>query len=333
VQTTVECDQLLAHIATTEIVRVPIDALRAADSPRSSCPDAGHVEVLLRRAGAVPALVVHRPTMRVIDGMHRLEAAIRRGDEDVAVRFFDGAARDCFPLAVRLNAAHGLPLSTRDRVAAAVRILNSHAHWSDRAIAAITGVSPKTVAARRSSEDRTQLNVRTGRDGRTRDSDIGARRRAAASYLVTHPEASLREIAGATGISLGTARDVRLRVCAGADAVPDGQRRRDHPGGLAPALPPPVAPPHRLSGAPDADDVVAALRLDPALRMTDSGRVLLRIVEANRALTSASGALATCVPRHCAEAVAVTARRFAEVWGDFADELEHGRPAVTRRVS
>jgi hypothetical protein len=41
---------------------------------------------------------------------------------------------------MKLNAAHGLPLSLADRKAAARRILGSYSDWSDRSIAAIAGI-------------------------------------------------------------------------------------------------------------------------------------------------------------------------------------------------
>lgn len=41
------------------------------------------------------------------------------------------------------NTHHGLPLTRADRKAAAQRILDIHPHWSDRAIAKVTGLSPK----------------------------------------------------------------------------------------------------------------------------------------------------------------------------------------------
>jgi hypothetical protein len=38
-------------------------------------------------AEKLPPILVHRATNRIIDGMHRLEAAKLRGDETISVRF------------------------------------------------------------------------------------------------------------------------------------------------------------------------------------------------------------------------------------------------------
>ena len=70
--------------------------------------------------------------MRVIDGTHRLRAALLRGVDVIDVLYFDGPDADAFVLAVELNHTHGLPLSRADRTAAAERIIGSHPDWSDR---------------------------------------------------------------------------------------------------------------------------------------------------------------------------------------------------------
>ena len=81
----------------------------------------------------------------------------------------DGSEADAFVRAVQANIKHGLPLSLRDRKAAAARIVYSHPWWSNRAIASVTGLSPKTVAGiRRSTGESAPGDVRVGRDGRAR---------------------------------------------------------------------------------------------------------------------------------------------------------------------
>jgi hypothetical protein len=59
--------------------------------------------------------------MRVLDGMHRVRAAILRGDAVIAAVFFDGDADAGFVEAVRANISHGLPLTVADRKAAVAR--------------------------------------------------------------------------------------------------------------------------------------------------------------------------------------------------------------------
>jgi hypothetical protein len=135
---------------------VPIASLLPANSPRIEGENAEHVRTLAELDGATPPIIVHRPTMRVIDGMHRLHATLR-GHDTIDVRFFDGCERDVFVLAVELNSRHGLPLSPADRATAAARVLSSHPHWSDRVITSLTGLSAKTVASirQRSTQERT----------------------------------------------------------------------------------------------------------------------------------------------------------------------------------
>lgn len=90
----------------------------------------------------LPPIIVHRATMRVIDGMHRLAAAKLRNDETIEVRFFEGTEQEAFVLAVKANISHGRPLSLTDRTSAAERIIVSHPAWSDRAIAVAAGSAP-----------------------------------------------------------------------------------------------------------------------------------------------------------------------------------------------
>ena len=123
----------------SSVTVVPHSALLPADSPRIGGQDLEHVRTLAEQSGPLPPILVHRSTMRVIDGMHRLRASMLREEGDIAVRFFDGTPEEAFVLAVQANARHGLPLSQVDRAAAASRILVSHPDWSDSAIAAIAG--------------------------------------------------------------------------------------------------------------------------------------------------------------------------------------------------
>ncbi|MFD0884088.1 VWA domain-containing protein [Streptosporangium algeriense] len=120
---------------------VPIADLADSDSPRLDGVNIEHAQGLADSTAELPPILVHRPTMRVIDGMHRLCAAILRGRRTIAVRFFSGSEKDAFVLAVHANVAHGLPLSLADRTASAERVMGSHPEWSDRATATVTGLS------------------------------------------------------------------------------------------------------------------------------------------------------------------------------------------------
>lgn len=150
--------------------RISIGELAGTFSPRRAgeCPE--HVEALAQADDELPPIVVHWPSMKVVDGMHRLRAAQRRGASDIAVRFIDGSEDDAFVLAVEANIRHGLPLTLADRRAAAAQMLLAHPDWSDRRIASSTGLAPGTVAAvrRRVGAQNEQLTTRVGRDNRRR---------------------------------------------------------------------------------------------------------------------------------------------------------------------
>ncbi|MFD0446819.1 hypothetical protein ACFQ10_37820 [Streptomyces indonesiensis] len=195
-----------------------------SDSPRIAGENAEHIRVLAESDLAWPPITVHRPTMRVVDGVHRVRAALLRGEERIEAAFVDGTVEEAFVLAVRLNTRHGMPLSRADRTAAATRLVESRPRWSNRRIAEIVGVSPTTVATLRDrSTGRTgQSNVRAGRDGRVRPLGAGAAegRRRAVRVIRSRPDASLREIAAEAGVAVATARDVRQRLRVGEDPVP-----------------------------------------------------------------------------------------------------------------
>src|SRR3954464_4429872 len=128
------------------VVEVDIGTLSTGASPRISGVDPEHVEALAAAQNPLPPITVHRSTGRIIDGLHRLRAVEIRGQQKIAVQYFDGDAADAFVLAVESNVTHGLPLTTADRKHAAARIIASHPQWSDRVIASVSGLAPGTVA-------------------------------------------------------------------------------------------------------------------------------------------------------------------------------------------
>src|ERR1044072_8570965 len=90
---------------------VDIDDLEPADSPRQGGEAPERVRDLTASKVPFSPILVHRATMRVIDGMHRLKAARQRGDRLIPVEFFDGAEQLAVVMGVRANVTHGLPLS------------------------------------------------------------------------------------------------------------------------------------------------------------------------------------------------------------------------------
>ncbi|WP_256260142.1 ParB N-terminal domain-containing protein [Streptomyces atratus] len=305
---------------------VPIGLLLRADSPRRLGENDEHVRALAESEEPLPPIVVHRPSMRVIDGMHRLLAARWRGSSEIEVQFFDGPTEDAFVLAVRANVGHGLPLSLADRTAAAARIIHSHPDLSDRAIASLTGLSAKTVGAQRlRAFGPLQQSARIGRDGRVRPLNSAQGRRIAARLIAEDPTASLRTIARKAGISPGTVRDVRERLKRGDNPVPS----RRQPGSPKPAskrMPPPrpATPPpahHRYPARMPAEAREAMFRSlcrDPSLRMTETGRLLLRMMELHLTEDHQWHRIVEAVPAHCADSISAMATACAEVWQELA---------------
>lgn len=297
-----------------QVTTVEIDQLLPADLIRLDGISEEHVALIADSELCLPPIIVHKATMRVIDGMHRLRAANLRGDKSIQVKFFDGSLEAAFILSVTANNAHGLPLTAADRRAAAVRLLVLCPDSSDRAIAAIAGVSAHTVAAARcSTEQSAQLNSRVGRDGRVRPVSTVEGRRKAAELMAARPAATLREVAKETGLSLGTIADVRRRVLRGDSPVPAGHSRH------AVAVNSPEA--NAGNGADSSVDVTASWRQltrDPSLRYTSHGRQLLRLLKAHSSIVQ----MAHSVPSHCSQNVALLARECAQAWSQLAQRLE-----------
>lgn len=306
---------------TGATVRLPLSTLRPADSPRGNGADAEHVARLTAIEGPLPPILVDRRTLRVIDGTHRLLAAAAAGLTTIEAEFFDGPAEEAFLRAVQANVTHGLPLSQEDRRRAAARIVTSHPHMSDRAIAGISGLSAKTVAlVRRALGPSTaQPAARIGRDGKIHPLDKAAGRHRAARLIAENPSASLREIGRRAGVSPATVSDVRKRLASGippaGDPVP----------AAAPAAPCRTAAPEPAPAAepapPDLGELVSNLLRDPALRTKEDGRQLLRLLHRNAREQSDLSKLATCVPPHCVDVVHGLARHYAEMWLAFAQQL------------
>ncbi|GGL05141.1 hypothetical protein Sme01_64060 [Sphaerisporangium melleum] len=303
-----------------------IGSLSPGDSPRLSGEDTEHTRLLAESGEDLPPILVHRATLKVIDGVHRLRAAVLRGEEKIKVRFFDGDEEAAFVMAVEANTAHGLPLSLADREAAAARIVASHPQWSDRAIAAVTGLSAKTVdTIRRSAAPLVpQPLSRIGRDGRVRPLNSAEGRRRACELFTVRPDASLRTVAEQAGISLGTARDVRNRMMRGEDPIPPQQRARDErrePTDAERRLRRVSAAATRTDRPKDPATILHLLQRDPSVRFTDSGRTLLRWLNDQTAGVRDWESLSGAMPSHCAFMIADLACAVAEEWLEFAEHV------------
>jgi ParB-like chromosome segregation protein Spo0J len=305
--------------------RVPVDMLQPADSPRLVGEDAERIRVLAESDRPLPPILVHRESLRVVDGMHRLAAARLRGQDTIDVIFFDGSDDDAFVMAVKANVEHGLPLSYADREAAVVRIIASHPNWSDRAIAATAGLGARTVAGIRGRMvGLPEATTRVGRDGRVRPLDSSEGRRVASQLIAASPNASLREIARAAGISPATVRDVRERIQRGEDPVVRRTGRASREG---------RAVVRRRTGEQTGEDadglsskerdaVLQNLAKDPSLRFVESGRSVLRWLAQRLIAEEEWREVAVGVPPHSVYVLAGLSRRCANEWLEFAKQLE-----------
>jgi hypothetical protein len=287
---------------------VPVGRLDLSGSPRlSSGIDEQHVSALAQLdPSTLPRVLVHRHTLRVIDGVHRVHAAILRGDATIAAELIDCDEAEVFIRAVQANAAHGLPLSLDDRRSAAGRILETHPRWSDRMIAKIAGLSPNTVGAiRRRQADAagtpSPTSHRIGLDGRAHQLTPGDTRCAVREALNRNPAASVRELARTVGISVGRAHVLRREL-------------------LEPA--PHEGSPQKHSLRPLPGSLVKMLAADPSLRLNEQGRGLLRLLVTQTIDPAEWSSLVDVVPAHRTDVVIELAESFSATWSRFAAELK-----------
>lgn len=276
---------------------VPLDRLSFGLSPREEVHDARHVRLLAEILPKLPPIVVHAPTMQVIDGVHRVMAARSRGERTLRAELFHGSRGDAAIEAVRRNTAHGKPLSVREREAAAMRLLEAHPEWSDRRIAEVCGLSAGTIARLRGStaDDSARATSRVGRDGKARPVDPTQLRHTIADALRADPDASIRAIARRTGAAQGTVRDVRKRLSQG-DRI---------------MMPPRPGP--RPSNRKD----------DPAFQAKDGGADFVEWFESRLVGDDAEWErFVQVIPVSRIYEVADTARRCGETWQRFAATIE-----------
>ena len=305
-----------------EIQEIPIATLLPADSPRRAL-DNKHVRAMAEIGEELPPIIVDRVNHRVVDGMHRLHAAQQRGAETIAVRYFDGDKAAAFVLAVQLNSGHGLPLTLCERKHAALRIISYYPEWSDRAIAAIAGLSDKTVGAirRRAGASIAQPGGRISRNNEYYPLTVREGRLRATELFGENPAASTREVAKLAGISATTAKDVRSRLRRGENSVPTRQRANKKIG-LARPSPKENRPIRRLH-THDRKHAIDMLKKDPSLRFSESGRILLRLLESTANSETLWGTIAKNLPGHRAHIVADLARQCSEDWQQFAATIEN----------
>ena len=303
------------------VVSVALARLVVKRSIREGGVNQEHVRRLMRLGGRGPPILVHETTGVVIDGVHRVAAARMLGLLRVDASLFSGGPDAALIEFVRRNVQHGLPLTLRERKFAAGRVLSVHPDWSDRRIAGICALSPKTVGRLRiapggcasGTAARPDAAVRIGRDNRLRPVDSVSARDRVAKAIQEHPEASLRSVAALVGVSPETVRSVRLSLAqpeppAGTIAKPAAPVldvvNGDEP--IVEIIPRGSQPVRGLAAVPDNASAQAEFAA-----WFDRTRV--EADECSRWATRLRAA-------YCAD-VAAEARRRAEAWLEFASLL------------
>jgi ParB-like chromosome segregation protein Spo0J len=309
---------------------------------RHAGTNAAHVQLLADAAGStkLPPILVQKNGSRIIDGMHRVEAAKLRMSEYICARVIDCTDEEAFILAVQTNTLHGLPLTKADRIAGAKRILSSHPDWSDRAVAKVTGLSAKTVGIlrNRSTGEIPLLHKRLGRDGKRHPVSGAEGRRRAVDYIKAHPDAPLRQVAREADVSLGTVHDVRERIRRGADPVVGVRGKRpDQPERVSSATSllgrsssaenasaaTAKRGAHNKQNAPQRSWLAISAKLanDPTLRYTEGGRAFLRWMSLHAAHAEEWREFIDAIPLHWLKDIDLIASGVSEEWRMFAEWL------------
>ena len=204
---------------------VCVDDLSVGYSPRETKVDPDHVAALADVVDRLPPVVVDERTMTVIDGVHRLQAFRSVGRSRIPALLFRGNDMEALVIAIQANIQHGKPLSRNERQGAARALLCRCPERSDRWVGEVCGLSHTTVAVLRRSVSVAEVKIRTGRDGRRRPIDPSLGQAAVARVIAENPSASIRQAAGAAGVSPSTVQ----RVAAGLS-------RSQKPGSAGPRL-------------------------------------------------------------------------------------------------
>jgi hypothetical protein len=108
--------------------------------------DGQHVSYIVQAMEAdteMPPVIIDKKSKRVVDGFHRIRAAMRRRGKDATIRVVEKEYRNDSALfldAIRYNASHGRRLSTYDRSHCAINAANLGI--SDRSLAGALNVAP-----------------------------------------------------------------------------------------------------------------------------------------------------------------------------------------------
>ncbi|EPY92321.1 hypothetical protein K530_53915 [Streptomyces noursei CCRC 11814] len=137
------------------------------------------------------------------------------------------------------------------------------------------------------------------------------------------PDASLREVAKAAGISTGTVRDVRQRLQRNENPVPPRQRRAELNAAQEVEIPATMdGGTSTAIGALDQKTATQALTRDPQLRMSEEGRLLLRLFATRVVDKQQRQRLIEWIPSRWRRTVTELAYSCSRDWYQFAKQLE-----------
>lgn len=290
-----------------DLVNLRVADLRVGRFGRERGLDPSHVAALAEVHEAWPPIIVARADHSVVDGQHRVAAARDLGLRSLRAVFFDGTSDEAYIEFVRQNVSHGLPLGLAERRHAARRMLTSDPSRSDRGIAVVCGLSPKTVAKIRAQGgtkaggSRTLAAKRVGRDGRLRPVDAAELRARITRELEEQPGAPLRQIARQVGASPETVRSVKLRLH-------DQRHAEQSPSGAT------------ILGLPTGR--TRRLAEDPAFASREDCEGFTKLFDTTTVDRAKLLAHVDAVPLSRIYDVADEARRRAAHWREFADILE-----------
>jgi ParB-like chromosome segregation protein Spo0J len=288
------------------VIRLPLAGIKPPTfSLRLNHPDQAYVAALAETATRWEPIVVLAADRSIVDGYHRYLAAQHLGHTYIGCRVFTASPDEAYLEALRLNSRQGQILTLRERKRAACYVLTIRQQWSDRRIAELCGLSPTTVARLRAnnmcpSVQSVHLDTRVGRDDRVRPVDRSAVRRRITEELITHSDASLREIARTAKCSPETVRSLR-----------------DSLQGVTAIRPPPSAqtPPEPMIQGSSGT-------AERAFVSTNEGAAFLAWFSRTQVDQEECRGHATHVPLSRIYEVADAARRRSDAWSAFARALE-----------
>ena len=206
----------LVDANTGEVVddRVRLDDLRDGPQIRDGGLNRDHVAQLAESAEHLPPILVRRVAdgFEVLDGHHRAAALRSAGETSVLAHVITCTDAEALTFALEANTGHGLPLTLADKKRNARTLIEAEPGLPDREVGRVCGLNHETVGALRSTGGNRQLNdERVGSDGKVRPTPAKAKaqRAAAEQFIEDHPEATTAEVVEQTGVSAGTASNIR----------------------------------------------------------------------------------------------------------------------------